>query len=119
MEISLLTLQIKVGIVRQSLVPIRLGHHQLMGQLMLQTENDCSCSSAKKLRLSFESDKDECDNYYILMSFPILQAAISRCKCEFCQESPNLFDNEPFRAGLSHKLSFQCRKCEIFDTFYS
>ena len=30
------------------------------------TENNLSCSSAKKLRLSFESDKKECDNYYIL-----------------------------------------------------
>ena len=37
------------------------------------TENDLSCSCAKKLRLSFKSDKKECDNYYILMSFPILQ----------------------------------------------
>ena len=37
------------------------------------TENDLSCSSAKKLRLSFEGDKKECDNYYILRSFSILQ----------------------------------------------
>ena len=73
----------------------------------------------KKLRLSFESDKDECVDYYILMSFPILQAAISRCNCDFCKESLNLVDNEPFRAGLSHKLSLQYRKCGILDTFYS
>ena len=72
-----------------------------------------------KLRLSFENDKGECDDYYILMSFPILKAAISRCKCEFCQESLNIVDNEPFRAGLLQKLSFQYRKCGILNTFNS
>ena len=83
------------------------------------TENDLSCSSAKKLRLSFESDKKECDDYYILMSFSILQTVVGRCKCEFCQESLDLVDNESFRAGLAHKLSLQCRNCGILDTFYS
>ena len=83
------------------------------------TTNDLSCYSAKKLRLSFERDKNECVNYYILMSFPILQTVVGRCKCEFCQESLDIVDNESFRAGLAHKLSLQCRNCGIFDTFYS
>ena len=53
------------------------------------------------------------------MSFAILQAAINRCKCEFCRESLCLVDSEHFRAGLSHKLSLQCRNCGNLDTFYS
>ena len=53
------------------------------------------------------------------MSFAILQAAINRCKCEFCRESLCLADSEHYRAGLSHKLSLQCRNCGNLDTFYS
>ena len=47
---------------------------------MMQTQNDLSCSSAKKLQLSFESVKKEYDNYYILLSFPIIQTVVGRCK---------------------------------------
>ena len=53
------------------------------------------------------------------MSFPILQTVVGRYKCEFCQESLDLVDNESRRAGLAHKLSLQCRNCGILDTFYS
>ena len=53
------------------------------------------------------------------MSFSILQTVVGRCKCEFCQESLDLVDNESFRAGLAHKLLLQCRNCGIMDTFYS
>ena len=53
------------------------------------------------------------------MSFSILQTVVGRCKCEFCQESLDLVENESFRAGLAQKLSLQCRNCGIFGTFYS
>ena len=79
MVINLLSLQIKVRILRQSVLLKGLVHYQLR-QRMMQTQNDLSCSSAKKLQLSFESVKKEYDNYYILLSFPILQSVVGRCK---------------------------------------
>ena len=118
MVISLLTLQIKDRAPKLGTDTTRPSSADGTANVA-DTENDFSCSSAKKLRLSSDSDKNECDTYYILMSFPILQAAITRCRCEFCQESLNLVDNDPFRAGSSLKLSFQCRKCGILETFYS
>ena len=53
------------------------------------------------------------------MSFPILKSVISKFKCEFCRENLELVDNEPLRAGFSHKLSLQCQKCGILEMFHS
>ena len=83
------------------------------------TESEISCSSAKKLRLSIENSKGERDNYYIIMSFQILKAVIGKLKCEWCRENLELVDNEPLRAGLSHKLSLQCKICGILEIFHS
>ena len=83
------------------------------------TENEISCSSAKKLRLDFENNKNEGDNYYIIMSFPILKSVTSKFKCVLCRENLELVDNEPLRAGFSHQLSIQYQECGNLEMFHS
>ena len=87
----------------------------------LADDNEISttCSSAKKLRLSIETEEQDADNYYILMSFSILRSVLAKCKCEICHESIELVDYESLRAGLSHKLSLQCKNCGVIETFHS
>ena len=84
------------------------------------SSKEVECSSAKNLKLYIDDMNSDRDDYYILMSFPVLKNMIEAwSRCPKCHHGLLLEDDNICRAGLSPKLLLTCASCEWTSTFHS